>query len=136
MNPVLVDSWALIALMDPKDLGHLQAVDVSKKLVKESRIAVISEWILTEYLAYACELRWRAVAVQTVEQIRQSAEVQIAHANPADWQLGFDLFKARPDKEWSLVDCISICICGRLGITEVFTADHHFEQAGLRILVT
>lgn len=34
------------------------------------------------------------------------------------------------DKEWSLVDAASFVVMRRLGITEAFTTDHHFEQAG------
>jgi len=30
---------------------------------------------------------------------------------------------------------MSILIAREMGITEIFTADHHFEQAGLRILL-
>src|SRR5947207_10773248 len=37
--------------------------------------------------------------------------------------------------QWSLVDCLSIIACQDRGIQEVFTGDHHFEQAGLRILL-
>ena len=49
MNPVLVDSWALIALMDPRDSGHIQAVDASKQLVAGNRITVVS---LLRYFPY------------------------------------------------------------------------------------
>lgn len=43
---------------------------------------------------------------------------------------GLDLFEARPDKGYSLVDCISMVTMRRLGMTEVLTADRHFEQEG------
>ena len=41
----------------------------------------------------------------------------------------------RPDKEWSLTDCISFEVMAELGLTEALTADHHFEQAGFRALL-
>lgn len=34
------------------------------------------------------------------------------------------------DKEWGLVDCTSIVLAKEMGIHEIFTTDHHFEQAG------
>jgi predicted nucleic acid-binding protein len=43
---------------------------------------------------------------------------------------GLALYHARQDKEWSLVDCTSFIIMEDLGIHEVLTTDHHFEQAG------
>jgi predicted nucleic acid-binding protein len=43
---------------------------------------------------------------------------------------GFDLYADRPDKEWSLTDCISFVVMTDRRITDALTGDHHFEQAG------
>jgi len=51
-------------------------------------------------------------------------------ADGALFQDGVKLFAARPDKEWSLTDCMSFVVMTREGITEALTGDHHFEQAG------
>jgi predicted nucleic acid-binding protein len=48
---------------------------------------------------------------------------------------GTDFFSARPDKEWSLTDSISFVVMSELGITDTLTSDHHFEQAGFRVLL-
>jgi len=48
------------------------------------------------------------------------------------YQAGFDLFAARPDKAWSLTDCISFAVMTERGLSEALTADQHFEQAGFR----
>jgi predicted nucleic acid-binding protein len=45
------------------------------------------------------------------------------------------IFSTRPDKEWSLTDCISFVVMNERGITDAFTNDHHFEQAGFQILL-
>lgn len=50
----------------------------------------------------------------------------------AVYQAGFDLFAARPDKAWSLTDCISFGVMRERGLSDALTADHHFEQAGFR----
>ena len=44
------------------------------------------------------------------------------------------LFRQRPDKQWSLTDCISFVVMRRESITEALTGDHHFEQAGFVVL--
>jgi uncharacterized protein len=44
------------------------------------------------------------------------------------------LSEARPDKEYSLTDCISMVTMRQEGITEILTHDNHFTQEGLTIL--
>jgi predicted nucleic acid-binding protein len=47
---------------------------------------------------------------------------------------GLELYRARPDKAYSLTDCMSMLIMRREGITEILTHDRHFEQEGFRSL--
>ena len=51
------------------------------------------------------------------------------------FEAGFNLFEARPDKDWSLTDFISFVVMEREGLTEALTGDHHFEQAGFTALL-
>jgi uncharacterized protein len=48
---------------------------------------------------------------------------------------GCELFGNRPDKDWSLTDCISFAAMSRLGLVDALTGDKHFEQAGFQILL-
>jgi hypothetical protein len=52
---------------------------------------------------------------------------QVAPADPAE---AWDVFRPYQDQEWSFTDCTSKVVIGRLGITEAFAFDHHFEQFG------
>ena len=47
---------------------------------------------------------------------------------------GLDLYEARPDKGYSLADCISMQIMRREGLMDVLTNDRHFEQEGFRAI--
>jgi predicted nucleic acid-binding protein len=51
------------------------------------------------------------------------------------FEQGMTLFAARPDKEWSLTDCISFVVMQRRRIVEALTGDHHFEQAGFAAML-
>jgi uncharacterized protein len=44
-------------------------------------------------------------------------------------------YESRPDKEWSLTDCISFVVMTKVGITVALTGDHHFEQTGFAALL-
>jgi predicted nucleic acid-binding protein len=48
---------------------------------------------------------------------------------------GIEFYQCRPDKAWSLTDCLSFVVMTDLGISEALTGDHHFEQAGFRALL-
>ena len=48
---------------------------------------------------------------------------------------GLALYRARPDKGYSLVDCTSMETMRQEGITEVLTHDAHFTQEGFTILL-
>jgi predicted nucleic acid-binding protein len=45
-------------------------------------------------------------------------------------------YEARPDKHYSLTDCVSMQVMQREGLTEVLTNDRHFTQEGFHILFT
>jgi predicted nucleic acid-binding protein len=48
---------------------------------------------------------------------------------------GIALYGRRPDKNWSLSDCISFVVMQQKNMTDALTGDHHFEQAGFKILL-
>jgi predicted nucleic acid-binding protein len=135
LTPILVDTWALLALANVEDQWHGAAEQVSEQLERRGCPLVVTEWILAEFLGSAARPPVRRSAVAIVDQLRRSSLTEIIPATHDEWERGFEVYRARPDKSWSLVDCISILLCRRQGIEDVFTGDQHFEQAGLRILV-
>jgi predicted nucleic acid-binding protein len=50
--------------------------------------------------------------------------------NPKLLEKGLALYESRLDKDWGLTDCTSFVVMQQRGITEAFTSDRHFEQAG------
>jgi hypothetical protein len=73
-----------------------------------------------------------------------AATVETAMANPLvivrpqphqTFLDGLALYKARPDKEYSLTDCIAMETVRQESITEVLTHDRHFTQEGFTILL-
>jgi hypothetical protein len=61
--------------------------------------------------------------------------VTLVPATPDLFERGRDLFAARPDKAWSLTDCTSFTVMADLAIKDALTTDHHFAQAGFRVLI-
>src|SRR4051812_48361160 len=119
-SPVFIDTWALIALMDRKDPWHAPAKLLSQQLHAQRRCLVTSSWVLTEFLGNAAKPPLRLLALKAVKHFQKLTRGEIVPASQDDWVRGFALYESRPDKGWSLVDCLSLLICQDRGIAEVF----------------
>jgi uncharacterized protein len=70
------------------------------------------------------------VYLELLAQLRADSGLTIVEASHDLFDRGNKLFSDRPDKSWSLTDCISFVVMDEHGISTALTADHHFEQAG------
>jgi uncharacterized protein len=76
----------------------------------------------------------RREVTANVEAILIDPGVRVVPQTHDSFATGFDLYRTRPDKGYSLTDCISMQTMRREGLTEVLTNDRHFEQKGFRAL--
>jgi predicted nucleic acid-binding protein len=70
-----------------------------------------------------------------VDGIHADPSITVLPQTRQRFEDGFALYKARPDKEYSLTDCISMETMRQEGINEVLTHDNHFKQEGFTILL-
>lgn len=64
----------------------------------------------------------------------EDPSVRVIEMTRARFLEGLALYTARPDKAYSLTDCISMDVMRRERLTDVLTNDHHFTQEGFRIM--
>jgi predicted nucleic acid-binding protein len=134
LPPVYVDAAQYIALVVERDRLHESALRLADEL---SDVATVtSDPVLVEVLAYLSgRTHTRLQGIKLVELLRADPRVTIVRQTPELFDAGFDLYKSRPDKGYSLTDCMSMIICRQLDITDVATHDRHFAQAGFRTLL-
>ena len=131
MNAVFADTFFYLALLDERDPSHAQALAESK--VK--RTLLTTEFILLE-LGNACaRAEDHADYLAVLAGVRASPRTRIISLDSRLLQRGLELFAARPDKNWSLTDCISFVVMQDEGLSEALTGDGHFEQAGFKALL-
>jgi predicted nucleic acid-binding protein len=135
MSIVFVDTVAWIALGSRGDQLHLRARDVFRDLVRERRRFVTSEFVLLELGNSLCSPTFRADTVQFIRDLRRSPTIEIVPSSSGLFERGLDLYASRHDKDWGLVDCTSFVIMTERGISDAFTQDRHFEQAGFKNLL-
>jgi len=77
----------------------------------------------------------RGLAIDLVRRIEQSSRIEVVHATPALYAEGWQLYSNRLDKDWGMIDCISFVIMQERNLNEALKSDHHFEQAGFKVLL-
>ena len=70
-----------------------------------------------------------------LEHLLADPNVTIVPPSQELFERGVKLYIDRPDKDWSLTDCISFVVMEQHHLTDVLTGDHHFEQAGFGVLL-
>jgi len=126
---VFADTFALIAWLNPRDDAH--AV-VSAYLDGFTGRLVTTEWVLVELADALSAPDARLTAAAFLKAVRADPLFDVVGYVPIVYQAGFELFASRPDKAWSLTDCISFGVMAERKLSDALTADQHFEQAGFR----
>lgn len=130
-----VDSACWIALLNRADFLHERATLVYQQQFQADVRLVTTTAVLNETANTLSTPRFRPAVVALHERVQRSQYIEVVFIDPPLWESGWQFFAARPDKEWSLTDCLSMLVCQRLNITDVLTSDHHFTQAGFNRLL-
>ena len=77
----------------------------------------------------------RCAAVAFIKSCYITPNVRVVSVDSKLLKRAMDLYENRGDKEWGLTDCISFIVMDDNDLTEAFTADDHFAQAGFRALL-
>lgn len=134
MNRVFADTTFWIAGLEDRDELHERALLWKQRL---SRSAVVTtQMVLTELLAFfAARSFRREEAVELCDVLYADNYTMIIPQSNELFFDALDLYRARLDKTWSLVDCASFVVMDALEIEDALTHDIHFEQAGFSALL-
>ena len=135
MTSAFVDTAYLIAIARRNDQWYTVARSARERLGQA--LLVTTDEVLAEFLAALSSggplLRRQAAA--TVRQILTAKSMHVVPQSRDSFVRGLERYDARQDKAYSLVDCVSMNVMQRKGITQALTADHHFEQEGFVALM-
>ncbi|WP_295430117.1 PIN domain-containing protein [uncultured Thiodictyon sp.] len=136
MRRLFADTFYWIAVLNPRDQAHARAIALSKML-QPAQIITTDE-VLIEFLNYFAERGdfQRRAAARMVERMHADRTLHVLPQTRDGFLTGLRLYRARPDKGYSLTDCISMEMMRREGLTEVLTDDAHFAQEGFVCLLS
>jgi len=132
MKPIFADTSYFAAMCGPRDAYHARAKELNATLMAK---IITTEYVVVETGGLLLRPEDRPAYVNLVRDLQSDPAVQIVAASGSLFQRGLDLFAKRPDKEWSLVDCLSFVVMKQHRLREALTTDHHFVQAGFRALL-
>jgi predicted nucleic acid-binding protein len=134
MTTLFADTFYWVALADFTDSAHQRALNLTA--ARALSFIVTTDEVLAEYLTFfsAAPEPVRRQAADSVEGILASSVIRVIPQSRESFLAGLQLYRARPDKGYSLTDCISMQTMRKEGLTEALTNDRHFEQEGFRAL--
>ena len=121
-----------LAVLNPRDAAHSAAMRLA---TAEAGPIITTAWVLTEVADAMAAPSNRPLFLKLIPGFRALGSVEVIRPDADLFDRGLDLYARRPDKAWSLTDCISFVVMADRGLTEALTGDHHFEQAGFRALL-
>ncbi|TMH95501.1 type II toxin-antitoxin system VapC family toxin [Candidatus Bathyarchaeota archaeon] len=95
---------------------------------------ITSDYVMDESITLIRLAHSHSKAAEFARTTVNSRLVKILYMGEEVFLESLDLFERSKDKAWSFTDCTSFTLMKRTGLSQVFTFDPHFEQAGFRTL--
>lgn len=131
MKPCFADAFYYLALLNENDAAHESALAVSARSLR----LVTTWWVLTEVADAMSAPHRRHLFLALLETILADQFTEIEPISRWTLDAGLALYRERPDKDWSLTDCISFAVMRERGLDDALTGDRHFAQAGFNPLL-
>jgi len=132
MNQVFLDTVGMIAVWDDTDQWHAAAKAAYERLLIQGRRLVTTHLVLCECGNAAARRPYRA----DLNELRQLLiqEQLLVEPTPEELERAWAAYDRGEAAQAGIVDHVSFMVMRRLGITEAFTNDRHFQAAGFTVL--
>lgn len=137
MSRILVDTWAWLALHNPRDNFHKVAITTYDELLDQGYLFVTTNFVLAE--SYTNLRRWGSAKLsirfgRLLPQIASTGALEIIRITTEDEIAAWSLFEKYDDlSDLSFVDCTTFAVMQRLGLSEALTGDKHFSLMGFTV---
>jgi len=136
MKRIFFDTWGWVAIAHKEDAHHKDAFSFYRTFLLNKGIPVTTDYVLAETITL---LRARTdpngtnAFVDTVLSAVKKGRISLEKIDEKRWEKSWELSKKYNDKpSISFVDFTSFVVMKDTGVSEVLTADSHFEEVGLR----
>ena len=136
MRTIFIDSLFLIALIAKDDQWYDACQQAMEDLAGRARYFTTYD-VLSEVLASLSRgnPQVRTQAVRMVREVMSDPNITLIPQSIGLFTRGLELYASRPDKRYSLTDCISMTVMRDRDISEALTHDRDFESEGFVRLI-
>jgi predicted nucleic acid-binding protein len=132
MKRVFADAYFYLAVLNRTDAAHAQAMAA----VEDGSVETVTTAAVLLEVADAMAIpSMRVACAQFLERLIERSPTTVHTLSDDLLTSGMMRYRQRPDKAWSLTDCISFIVMEGEGLREALTGDRHFEQAGFIALL-
>ena len=124
---ILLDSDALIALINKEDELHKRALKIQNKLAKIGSIFVISRYIIAETATFLTLRVNRKIAVRFLKDIEKQ-EISIIDPSEELEKATKDFFFKQKSHKITYFDCVNMAILSQYHWKIIFSFDKHYRQ--------
>lgn len=134
-SSVFLDTNGWIALLNASEALHAEALDLWLDLANRGSRFILTDWVIAETGNGLARTRKKNQFAGVVRQMIEAPSVELIVVDRDLIVRALSMYVQYADKTWGLVDCASFIVMQERGITEAFTSDRDFEQAGFRSLL-
>lgn len=129
---IFIDADAFIAARVTKDSNYLKAEKTFQKL-SQQKIKLVTSWdVIDEVATKLSRFTTHQIAVKFLTDTASSS-MKITYPNHSLAEKAMTIFAKQTSKRVSLTDCTNMAIMSELGITTIFSFDHHYSQNGFKL---
>jgi hypothetical protein len=131
MSAVFGGTFYFLALVNRADEAHSRC----RRFSEDYRGTVVTTaYVLVEVADALAAPAHRVTAAGFIRFLQCYGQVRVVPASEGLLDRGLALCADRPDKGWSLTDCISFVVMQDASLAEALTGGRHFAQAGFRAI--
>lgn len=126
MKQFIVDSGALLAMVDRRDRYHQQAAEFVSE--QPDALFYLPELIFAETMTLVKVRLGANAAVELGSRIQESDMFKVVELDQSVRDGTWEIFSRFSDKGWSYADCAILAVARQMGVSAIFSFDHHISQ--------